>query len=122
MHKSTDKVIIRDLVLEISAGIYDHEKEQTQRVIFNVILDVESNKGKTLSSIDNVVSYENITNQITHIAQRKHYELLEELAEEIAALCLSIKLVLAVTIRIEKPDIIKEVQSVGIEILRTRIP
>ena len=115
---SADKVFINDLVIEMSAGIYYHEKANKQRVIVNITLDVESNAGKTLTSIDNVVSYEYIVNQVREVAAAKHYDLLEELAEKIAEICASNKMVHKSTIRLEKPDIISDTKSVGIEIIR----
>ncbi|MGH1403152.1 MAG: dihydroneopterin aldolase [Alphaproteobacteria bacterium] len=121
MHKgATDKVLIRDLTLEISAGIYEHEKAQKQRVVFNVEMNVQSNENKALSSIDDVVSYEKIVNEISNISEEKHYELLEELAEKIAQNCLINPQVLSVIVRAEKPDIIKEAACVGVEICRAR--
>ncbi len=116
--KQSDKIFIKDLVIEMFAGIYDHEKANKQHVIINITLDVESNKGKTLRSIDDVVSYEDITNKVISLTNEKHYELLEELAEKIAILCLNDKRVLSSTIKLEKPDIIADAQSVGIEIYR----
>ena len=116
--KKTDTVFIKDLVIEMSAGIYDHEKTNKQRVIINITLDVDCNADKNLSSIDDVVSYEDITNEVRNIALEKHYDLLEELAELIASSCLAHKHVHQAHIRIEKPDIIEDVLSVGIEITR----
>lgn len=116
--KKTDTVFIKDLVIEMSAGIYDHEKVNKQRVIINITLDVDCNANKLLSSINDVVSYEDITNKISEAALAKHYDLLEELAERFASICLENKYVRQVHIRIEKPDIIEDVCSVGIEITR----
>ncbi len=114
----TDTVFIKDLIIEMSAGIYDHEKASKQRVIINITLDVGCNVNKTLSSIDDVVSYEEITNKVRKIALTKHYDLLENLAELLASACLENPYVHQVHIRIEKPDIIKDVHTVGIEITR----
>lgn len=117
MH-NTDKVLINDLVIEMSAGIYEHEKQKNQRVIFNVCLDVESNFNKDQLTINDVVSYEGIANEIIGIAHEKHYDLLECLAEKISEHCLKITKVKKVNLRIEKPDIIDITSSVGIEIIR----
>lgn len=115
----TDTVFIKDLIIDMSAGIYDHEKASKQRVIINITLDVECNANKTLSSIDDVVSYEDVTNEVRNIALAKHYDLLEELAELIASNCLTHKHVHKTHIRIEKPDIIADVCTVGIAITRS---
>ena len=115
----TDTVFIKDLTIEMSAGIYDHEKASKQRVIINITLNVDCNANKTLSSIDDVVSYEDITNKVRKIALEKHYDLLEELAELLASACLKNQYVHQAHIRIEKPDIIKDARTVGIEITRS---
>ncbi|PCJ99687.1 MAG: hypothetical protein COA45_02390 [Zetaproteobacteria bacterium] len=114
----TDIVFIKNLIVDMSAGIYDHEKQNKQRIIINVTLNVECNAQKKLSSIDDVTSYEDITNEILNITRTKHYDLLEELAEVIARTCTTKKYVHKVCVRIEKPDIISDVDTVGIEISR----
>lgn len=118
--QQSDKIFIRDLTLNMFLGIYDHEKHNTQRVIFNIELNVESNFGKDLKSIDDVVSYEHISNEVKRISQAKNYELAEELAEEIASLCLMDQHVICAHITIEKPDIIENAKSVGVSIIRMR--
>ncbi len=115
-----DKIFINNLIIEMSVGIYEHEKANKQRVIINITLDVESNAGRTLTSIDDVVSYENIVNKVKKLAAEKHYDLLEEFAEKIADICNSSDKVLKTIIRLEKPDIINDAKSVGIEITRTK--
>ncbi len=118
--QSSDKVFIRDLTIDMYLGIYDHEQKNTQRVILNIELDVESNAGKNLESIDDVVSYEHITNEIKTFAQTNSYQLAEKLAEDIAATCLRDSRILCVHITIEKPDIIQNTKSVGVSIIRIR--
>ncbi len=115
---NTDRVFIKDLTIEMSAGIYDFEKQAKQRVIINVTMDVACNYGKPLKSINEVISYEDIVNDIIETSSAKHYDLLEELAELIATKCLKQEKVKTVNITIEKPDIIKDTASVGIEITR----
>lgn len=111
-----DQIFIRDLTLEMSAGIYDHEKENKQRVIVNVVLDVEKNTNP--QGIDDVVSYEDIANEIINLSVQKHYDLLEEFAENIARACLNVPLVQTASIQLEKPDIIENTKSVGVKINR----
>jgi dihydroneopterin aldolase len=114
----TDKVFIKGLELNLSVGIYDYEKAARQRVIVNVTFDVDSNKGKSLTSIDEVVSYEKAVELIRNVAESRHYDLLEELAEDIAKKLRQDKRIKAITLTLEKPDIIAGTQGVGIEIRR----
>jgi len=120
MPKNWDKVIIRDLSLEMSAGIYEHERENTQPVLVNVILDVSSNAEASLEDISEVVSYENIVREIEKLAGQCHYELLERFAEDIAQMCLNADdKVLKAEIRVEKTNIIDNTAAVGVHILRS---
>lgn len=120
VQRNLDQVIIRDLELLMSIGIYDHEKAQKQCVIVNIVLDVVSNKGKSVTSIDEVVSYEEIVNAVQHLANEGHIDLVETFAEDISDICLKDDKVLSADICIEKPDIIKGSKSVGVRIVRAR--
>ena len=123
MHKPNldkyDKVFIRDLTIDMFAGIYDFERKKKQRVIVNVDMYVECNKNKELDSIDNVVSYEDIVGKVIELASTQHYDLLESFCEDIASLCLSNSKIHRVIVRADKPNIMKETKTVGIEIIRS---
>lgn len=116
--RNFDNVFIRGLVLNLSVGIYDHERAALQRVVVNVKLEVGSNQGKSLDSIDEVVSYEAITNQIRQIAATKHYDLLEEIAEVIVKKISEDNRIKSILLSLDKPDIIAGTETVGIEIFR----
>ncbi len=120
--KNVDQLIIKDLRVQMFAGIYDFEKQKPQEVLFNLIIDVETNHGRILKDIDDVVSYENIVNEIEEIISDMHYDLLEELAEVIAKYCLSLDRVICVDLCIEKTAIIPQTQSVGVRIVRCYEP
>ena len=85
MPSNTDHIFIKDLELDMFTGIYEKEKQNAQRVIINIDIEVQSNKGKTLSGIKDVLSYEDITNEIQSLSKSRHFELLEEFCEEISA-------------------------------------
>lgn len=120
MAKNTDQVFIRDLTLDMSIGIYDHEKAAKQRVIINVMIDVESNLETPPESINDVVSYEKISKEIETLSESQHFNLAETFAENIATICLSQEKALSVQVKIEKPDIIENTKSVGVEIKRLK--
>ena len=115
-----DQIFIEELLVKMSVGIYEHEKQNKQNVIINLTLDVETNKDRKLQSISDVVSYEHITNEIIKICQSNHYDLLEELAELIADFCLQDGKVHGISLELKKPDIIDHTKSVGIKIKRQK--
>ena len=111
-------VFVRDLKLEATLGVYEHEKLAPQRIVINVDLTV-SESGHD-DDIDNVVCYEQVVNRIKAIIAQGHVNLVETLAEQIAAQCLADFRVLAARVRVEKPDAIDEAGSVGVELERTQ--
>ncbi len=113
-------VFVRDLEIIASLGIHEHEKAKAQRIIVNIDLSVREGPDALEDDIRNVVSYEVVVRQVESIVAQGHVHLVETLAERIAAACLSDRRVAAVRVRIEKPDIIPNAHSVGVEIERLR--
>jgi 7,8-dihydroneopterin aldolase/epimerase/oxygenase len=113
-------VFVKDLVIEASIGIYEVEKLKPQRIVVNIDLSVQEAKGPMPDDISHVVSYEIIVKKVEAIVAEGHVNLVETLAEKFAEACLKDKRVLAARVRIEKPDIIPNARSVGVEIERAR--
>ncbi len=113
-------VFVRDLDLMALIGIYDHEKVKPQRIIVNIDLSVKEGDGPKDDDISHVVSYEIVVKKVEAIVAEGHINLVETLCEKIAASCLKDKRVMAARVRVEKPDIIKNARSVGVEIERAR--
>lgn len=113
-------VFVRDLELMALIGIYDHEKRDPQRIIVNIDLSVKEGEGPKDDDISHVVSYEIVVKKVEAIIAEGHTNLVETLCEKIAASCLKDRRVVAARVRVEKPDIIKNARSVGVEIERQR--
>ena len=113
-------VFVRDLDLMALIGIYEHEKTDPQRIIVNIDLSVMEGDGPQGDDIGHVVSYEIVVKKVEQIIAEGHINLVETLCEKIAAACLRDKRVVAARVRVEKPDIIKNARSVGVEIERQR--
>jgi 7,8-dihydroneopterin aldolase/epimerase/oxygenase len=111
-------VFVRDLDCMASIGIYETEKIKPQRIVVNIDLSVEEGSGD--DDISHVVSYEVVVKKVESILAAGHINLVETLCERIAEHCLKDKRVVAARVRVEKPDIIPNARSVGVEIERTR--
>lgn len=115
---TTCRVFIRDLEILGSIGIYEEEKRAPQRIVITVDLWVEDRPAGDL--IKHVVSYEEVVKRIEAIVAAGHINLVETLAERIADACLADARVVKAVVRVEKPDIIANARSVGVEIERAR--
>ncbi|NNE22036.1 MAG: dihydroneopterin aldolase [Rhizobiales bacterium] len=118
--RSFRHVFVRDLEINATLGIYEHEKLSPQRVIINIDLSIKERGEPLEDDISNVVSYEKVVDLIKEIVATGHVHLVETLAEMIAARCLENDWITGVRVRVEKPDIIPEARSVGVEIERLR--
>ena len=116
--KYNKKIIIKDLILLISVGIHQFEKQKKQKVKFNLVITTDPN---LKSDIKSIVNYESVINDIKKITEKKHFELLESLSENIFDEIFKNKKIRKVKLKIEKLDIIKETKSVGIEVVKTKI-
>jgi dihydroneopterin aldolase len=114
------KVLITDLVFNTSIGIHDFEKEKEQQVKFNIEIGINPLLKVAENNLDSIVNYETVISKIKSITQKKHYNLLETLAEEIFSNLFLSKNIIKIKLRIEKPEIIKNTSSVGIEIIKKK--
>lgn len=113
-----DRVFVHDLVLDAEIGVYTNEKGVTQRVRCSVDVDVKPAKGALGDDIGRAFDYDTIIHGIKSILARGHINLVETLAEEVAAHCLAHPRAATVRVRIEKLD--KEPGAVGVEIVRAK--
>jgi len=111
-------VFVRDLLLDAHIGAFRHEQGAAQPIRVNVDLTVsEAAHGDDLV---NVVCYATVVDRIKVIVAEGHLNLVETLAERIAAACLSDDRVGVALVRVEKLAVIPEASSVGVEIERIR--
>lgn len=115
----TRRVFVRDLVLPALIGVHRHEQDGRQRVRINLDLDVPEDPMPLADRLAEVVNYEDIVTGIRQIVAAGHINLVETLAERVAARCLADRRVERVRVRVEKLDVFADAGSVGVEIERT---
>ena len=119
-YKYKRKVSIKNLILKISVGLHDFEIIEKQRVRFSIDISTDSNIKPNNNDLSSIVNYEDTIKKITYITEKKHHELLEDLAENIFDIIFESKIVKKVNLKLEKLDIIKNTESVGIEVSKSR--
>ena len=115
------KVIIKNLVLNIFIGIHDFEKKKKQRVRFNIEVITNPFVKPNNKDLKTILNYEEIINKIKDLVRKEHHELLEDLAENIFTIIFQNRLAQKVKIKIEKLEIIKNSESVGVEFSKSRV-
>ena len=115
------KIIVRDLLLNIVIGYYRSEKIKKQNVKFNIELDYTDQKNHNDKDIKSIVDYGRIVKTIKNLTKNKHYNFLENLAEDIFDELFKDNRINKIKTKIEKLDAIRETTSVGIEITKKRV-
>ena len=115
------KVLISDLTLLMSIGIHDFEKIKKQEVKFNIIIDINPLLTPIENKHNSIVNYETVIKDVTRLTKKRHYELLETLAEDIFFILFKNNNINQIKLKIEKTQIIKNTSSVGIEITKKRL-
>ena len=115
------KVVIKNLILNIFIGIHDFEKKKKQKVRFNIEVETNPNTKPSNKDFSTIVDYETLVNKIKELVKKQHHELLEELAENIFKIIFQNKLVKKANIKLEKLHIIRESESVGVDVTKNRL-
>ncbi|MEX0960835.1 MAG: dihydroneopterin aldolase [Burkholderiales bacterium] len=118
--KQTRRVFLKNLIAQVSMGIYDHEKIARQPVIVNLEVFLDPAARIARDSIRETVDYNTLRNDILRIADSGHFHLQETFCEQILAVCLEKPGVIAARVCSEKPEIYPDCESVGFEIFAVK--
>jgi len=114
------KVIIKDLIFNTFIGLHEFEKNRKQIIKFNIEIYTNNKLQPDEQDLNSIINYEDVINKIETITNKKHYLLLETLAEDIFSNLFENKNIISIKLKIEKPEIIKNTSSVGIEVVKKR--
>jgi dihydroneopterin aldolase len=114
---ATRHIFVRDLELEASIGILDHERAAPQTLVVSITLEVEDVPIRR-DRIGDVVDYRKPVACARAILEAGHIDLVETFADRLATACLNEPGVLNVRIRVEKPAAIPGAAAAGVELFR----
>ena len=120
-YKYKRKVFIKNLILNVFIGIHNFEKKKKQRVRFNIEVITNPYIKPNNKDLSTILNYEDLINKIKLLVKKQHHELIEDLAENMFEIIFQNRLVKKISIKIEKLDIIKNSESVGIEFSKSKI-
>ena len=113
-----DRISLRDHLVEVEIGAFQAERGATQRICFNVVVEVQPITGPIDDDVDRILSYDRVTEAIAHELAEERLNLLETLAERIAERILLEPQAVRAFVRIEKLD--RGPGALGVEIVRSR--
>lgn len=112
-----DRISLRDHIVEVEIGAFQVERDLTQRLSFNVVVEVAPVAAPLEDDVDRILSYDKVTEAIATELAAERLNLLETLADNIAARILAEPQARRVFLRIEKLD--RGPFKLGVEIVRS---
>lgn len=113
-----DRISLRDHLVEVEIGAFQAERGTTQRICFNIVVEVQPIEGPLDDDVDRILSYDRVTEAIAFELAAERLNLLETLAERVAERILLEPQAIRVFVRIEKLD--RGPGALGVEIVRAR--
>ena len=119
--RDVDQIFIRDLLVRGIVGINPEERTNPQDIVINVTMWADLRPAARSDDIADAVNYRTVAKAIIAQVEQGEPMLVERLAEEIAAICLSADdRVAEVEVEVEKPGALRFADSVGVVVHRTR--
>ena len=113
-----DRISLRDHVVAVEIGAFQAERGTTQRIRFNVVVEVRPHPAPIDDDVDRILSYDRITEAIAAELAAERLNLLETLAARVAERILAEPQAMRVFVRVEKLD--RGPGALGVEIVRAR--
>lgn len=113
-----DIVYIRDLRIDTFIGIYDWEQQLRQTLSIDLEMATDVAATAAADDIAMTLDYKAISDRLLAMIENQHFELLESLAEQIAAVLLDEFQVRWLRLRLGKPGAVPAAADVGVVIER----
>lgn len=115
------RLFVRDLELETVVGVHRHEKKRAQKLRVTISILAHDTCANADDQLERVICYESVTERVrTFILAQEDKGLLETLASQLMTFLFEDERILGVRLRLEKPQVRKDAQSIGIELCRMR--
>jgi 7,8-dihydroneopterin aldolase/epimerase/oxygenase len=117
------RIILEKLRVQASVGILEHELKAKQPLTVSVTLELPmADVLPPSDDIHHVMDYRRVRDTILDEINKGHINMLETLAGRISARLLELKGVESVILRVDKPSIFPDCDSIGIEVAAKRKP
>ncbi len=115
-----DIVFIENLKIDTVIGIYDWEKQIRQQITLDIEMAFDIKKAAISDDIADTLNYKTVCKRITEFVVKAKFELVEKLAEEIAAIILNEFDINWVKLKLNKNNALTGASGVGIIIIRKK--
>lgn len=112
---------LQALRIECIVGIHPHERATRQALLLDIEMDYDFAAASGSEAIEDAIDYAGVARDVTELAVRREFQLIETMAEEVAALVLARSSeALRVRIEIRKPAAVPAAVCAFVRVERTR--
>lgn len=111
-----DRIDITGLNIATKIGIYAWEQQILQKLLIDISIPLDLTQCK--NDLKNSIDYDALCQRVTQFVSSNNFELIETVAELVASLIQDEFKVKQVTIKISKPNAIKNASNVSVTISR----
>ena len=115
MKEKNRKILINNLTILASIGVYENEKQNKQKIIVNVELLLSNDSEPKNDNLESTQDYSKFRKCLIEIIQSQHFQLLEVLVEKIHSTLMINSYVIGAKVKISKPHIFNDCE-VGYEL------
>lgn len=117
-----DIIFLHDLRIDTVIGIWEWERKIRQTVTVDLELAADIRKATASDSVEDTLNYKSVAKRVQQFVGDSSFQLVETLAENIAAIVLDEFEVPWVRVRVNKPGAIRGARDVGVLIERGTRP
>ncbi|WP_036218147.1 dihydroneopterin aldolase [Marinospirillum minutulum] len=115
-----DSIFIENLSFLASIGVFEWEKQFEQKLELDIELSTDIRPAAANDDLNLTLNYAAISRLVINLAKAQHHDLIETLAEKIAAKLLQEFNTQQVSLTLRKPSAVPAAASVGVKITRQR--
>ncbi|MEQ4305338.1 dihydroneopterin aldolase [Plantactinospora sp. B6F1] len=104
MARETDRIVLTGLRARGRHGVYDFERAQGQDFVVDVVLELDLGAAARSDDVADTVHYGELAERLVGIVTGEPVNLIETLAERLAAACLADPRVLGTSVTVHKPQ------------------
>ena len=117
-----DTVFIRELRIDTIIGIFDWERTTHQSVVLDIEMASDNRRAAVTDHINDALNYADVAQRLVSFIESSEFQLLETMAEQVAALIMEEFKVPWLRLRVAKPGAVAQARDVGVEIERGERP
>jgi dihydroneopterin aldolase len=117
-----DKIFLHELKIDTIIGIWEWERKIRQTVVIDLEMSADIAKAAATDAVADTLNYKSVAKRVQQFVGESSFQLVETLAERIAAIVRDEFGVAWVKVTVHKPGAIRGSRDVGIIIERGAMP